>query len=274
MVTQPTAQLPHVLLLLPVAILWLFHAGFASAQDPGTGRRYIELMQYEVASPERQAFLLKFLRESAVPALNRAGIEPVGVFTARVPDAAEEGQPAAAPDYSVYVLTQFESLDEFESLGAKLAADEEFRASSREYLNTPKDNPAYVRKHTKLMRTFTGFPAIVKPEGGPRYFELRTYEAHNEMKAGLKVTMFNEGEIDVFKKVGMRPVFFGQTYIGQGMPHLTYMLAYKDKAEEQRVWNAFRNDPDWHALRDDPRYADTVSKIHRVFLEPAEFSQL
>jgi hypothetical protein len=86
--------------------------------------------------------------------------------------------------------------------------------------------------------------------------------------------MFNEGEIDVFKKVGMRPVFFGQTYIGQGMPHLTYMLAYADKAEEQRVWDAFRNDPGWHALRDNPRYANTVSTIHRVFLVPTDFSQL
>lgn len=147
-------------------------------------------------------------------------------------------------------------------------------SSAQEYFATPKDNPAYVRKHTKLMRAFAGFPAIEKPEDGQRYFELRTYEAHNELKAGLKVAMFNEGEIDVFQKVGMRPVFFGQTIVGQNMPHLTYMLAYRDKDEERQVWQRFRDDPDWHAMRDNPRYADTVSRIQRVFLVPANGSQL
>lgn len=274
MVTQPTAYNAQVLLLLPVAIFLLFHTGAATAADEGTGQRYIELMRYEVASPERQAFILRFLRESAVPALSRAGIEPVGVFTVKPPEPGQDGEGETTEDYSVYVLTQFKSLDEFASLAAKLAADDEFMASSREYFHTTPENPAYVRKHTKLMKAFAGFPAIVKPADEPRYFELRTYESHNELKAGLKVAMFNEGEIDVFKKVGMRPVFFGQTYIGQGMPHLTYMLAYADKDEEQRVWDAFRNDPDWHALRDNPRYADTVSTIHRVFLVPADFSQL
>jgi hypothetical protein len=232
-------------------------------------------MHYEVASAERQEFLLRYLRETAVPALNRAGVEPIGVFTVAPPDVPASGQDQPTEqDYSVYVLTQFKTLSEFESLASKIAADEEFLSASREYFSTPKDNPAYVRKHTKLMKAFAGFPAIEKPADGPRYFELRTYEAHNELKAGLKVAMFNEGEIDVFTKVGMRPVFFGQTYIGQNMPHLTYMLAYRDKDEERQVWQRFRDDPDWHAMRDNPRYADTVSRIHRVFLVPAEGSQL
>jgi hypothetical protein len=274
MVMPSTSFNVQILLFVPIAMLLWHHAGSASAADEGTGQRYIELMQYEVASAERQAFLLKYLRDSAVPALNRAGIEPVGVFTVKPAEPAEDGGAESVEDFSVYVLTQFDSFDDFESLGRKVAADDQFLATSREYFNTPKDNPAYVRKHTKLMKAFAGFPAIAKPADGPRYFELRTYEAHNELEAGLKVAMFNEGEIDVFKKVGMRPVFFGQTYIGQGMPHLTYMLAYADKAEEQRVWDDFRNNPDWHALRDNPRYADTVSTIHRVFLMPADFSQL
>ena len=261
--------------LTAVAVLGFFHVGSKTAGAQEAEPRFLELMHYEVASAERQEFLLKYLRETAVPALNRAGIEPVGVFTVAPADLldGDENQ-SAEPNYSVYILTQFDSLDEFMSLAPKIGADDEFMSSAREYFTTPKDNPAYTRKHTKLMRAFAGFPAVEKPLEGQRYFELRTYEAHNELKAGLKVAMFNEGEIDVFKKVGMRPVFFGHTIIGQNMPHLTYMLAYRDKDEQRQVWQRFRDDPDWHAMRDNPRYADTVSRIHAVFLVPAEGSQL
>lgn len=261
-------------ILLPAAALAFLHAERVSAAEQNAGQNYIELVRYEVASPEQQALILRFFREAAIPALNRAGIEPVGVFTVAPAELAGDADENAAEDYSVYVLTQFPTLEDLESLSSRLAADAEFMSSAREYLGTTKENPAYVRKHTKLMKAFEGFPAIKKPEDDKRYFELRTYEAHSELKAARKVDMFNEGEIDVFKKVGMRPVFFGQTIIGPNMPHLTYMLVYRDKDEEQEVWDRFRNDPDWHAMRDNPRYADTVSRIRRVFLVPAEGSQL
>jgi hypothetical protein len=245
------------------------------ADEAETGQHYLELMRYEVASAERQAFILQYLRDSAIPALNRAGVEPVGVFTVAPAEVAPADQSnSATEDFSIYVLTQFKSLDEFASLASKVGSDAQFMQTSQKYFQTTKDNPAYIRKHTKLMKAFAGFPAIQKPEGGPRFFELRTYEAHNELKAGLKVAMFNDGEIDIFKSAGMRPVFFGQTYIGEGMPHLTYMLVYKDAQEQKQVWQRFLDSPDWHTLRDNPRYADTVSSIHRVFLVPADGSQL
>ena len=42
----------------------------------------------------------------------------------------------------------------------------------------------------------------------PRLFNLRIYESHNERAAATKIHMFENGEIEIFKKVGLTPVFF------------------------------------------------------------------
>ena len=46
-------------------------------------------------------------------------------------------------------------------------------------------------------------------------FEIRIYENHNRIKGDLKVEMSNEGgEIEIFRDVGLHPVFFGKTLVG------------------------------------------------------------
>jgi hypothetical protein len=89
--------------------------------------------------------------------------------------------------------------------------------------------------------------------------------------------MFNEaGEIDIFKKVGLTPVFFGETIIGGMRPNLTYMLSYDDMEEHDQNWKTFGNDPDWKKISGMPEYANAkiVSRITRTFLVPTGFSQV
>jgi hypothetical protein len=112
-------------------------------------------------------------------------------------------------------------------------------------------------------------------ENRPRIFELRVYESHSEPAAVRKVEMFNEGgEIAIFRKTGLTPVFFGETIIGPQMPNLTYMLTFADMVERARAWDTFIVDPDWIAIRDDPYYRDTVSNITDFILRPLPFSQV
>jgi len=112
------------------------------------------------------------------------------------------------------------------------------------------------------------------PPREPRIFELRRYESHN-LKAGkLKVEMFNEGEIDIFRKTGMTPVFFGETLIGDHMPNLLYMLTFKDMAERDAAWDRFRVHPDWKKMSAMERYRGTVSNISDTILRPESFSQV
>jgi hypothetical protein len=86
--------------------------------------------------------------------------------------------------------------------------------------------------------------------------------------------MFNAGEIDVMKEVGLSPVFYGQALVGRDLPHLSYMLCSPDRETHKVNWQRFLDHPTWKRLVADPQYADTVSKITSRFLVPAAYSQI
>jgi hypothetical protein len=52
------------------------------------------------------------------------------------------------------------------------------------------------------------------------------------------------------------------------------MLCSPDMETHKRNWALFGAHPVWVKLKNDPQYADTVSKITSRFLEPAAFSQI
>jgi len=128
------------------------------------------------------------------------------------------------------------------------------------------------------MRAFAGQPRLVLPSYSlakqPRIFELRTYESYSEAKALKKVEMFNAGEIQTMHDVGLAPIFYGQALAGPNLPHLTYMVSGADQAAHKEHWGAFGKHPTWNKLKDDPQYADTVSKITNWFLAPTAYSQI
>ena len=108
-----------------------------------------------------------------------------------------------------------------------------------------------------------------------RIYELRIYESHNYKAAQKKIEMFNEGgEIEIFKKTGLNPVFFGETLVGPLMPNLTYMLVFDDMADRDKNWKVFADSPEWKELSSDPQYKDTVSNISDIILSPASCSQI
>ena len=82
------------------------------------------------------------------------------------------------------------------------------------------------------------------------------------------------GEIGAMKDVGLSPVFYGQALIGAGLPHLTYMLAAETREAHKEHFKAFGSHPVWQKLKNDPQYADTVSKITSRFLVPSGYSQI
>ena len=107
-------------------------------------------------------------------------------------------------------------------------------------------------------------------------FELRTYESNNSSSLKKKIKMFADGEIAIFRKSGLLPVFFGETIVGTNMPNLTYLLAYDDLASREKNWRVFAASPEWQKLRATPGYSDAeiVSNISNVFLRPLPFSPI
>ena len=89
------------------------------------------------------------------------------------------------------------------------------------------------------------------------------------------VEMFEKGgELAIFRRSGMNPVFMGQSLAGAKLPNLTYMLAFDDQAAYDKGWKAFRDDPEWKKLSKDDTYKDTVSTITNLILRPATRSQI
>lgn len=239
-------------------------SGAGQAGKDANARQLLEWREYATVSGSAAGALSGQLETALVPALNRLGLEPVGVFSPVFGSASA----------TVHVLIPHPSLDSVLTLHARLLDDESFTRSAGPLLQPPPAEAAYVRMKSSLMRAFEACPRVEVPPREPRIFELRRYESHNIRAAGLKVEMFNEGEIDVFRKTGLTPVFFGETLIGDLMPNLVYMLTFEDMAQRDAAWDRFRVHPEWKRMSALERYRDTVSNISDTILRPASFSQV
>lgn len=228
-------------------------------------RDVIELRQYKLETEAQKAGFDAFMADAAIPAMNRAGVEPVGVFYPL------EGISPA------YVLLRHSSLWSFFGLTRRLLADEQYLKDGAEFLNAECEDPAYARMESSVMVSFTGMPKLEVPtKKDTRILQLRIYESPSVKTGQKKIQMFNEGEIDIFRKVGLNPVFFGETIVGDSMPNLTYMLAFDNMDERKAAWGRFGKDPDWRKLRSIPEYADKkiLCNITNIFLKPAGCSQV
>ena len=216
----------------------------------------------------RRGRVSDFYRDVALPAYQRLGIGPVGVFTVMY----------GPNSPSLYVLIPHHSLESAVAAGSQLLQDSTYAQDGAAFLAARLSDPAYVRQERQLMLAFKDMPKLEAPTdamGDGRIFEWRIYESHSVKAGQKKIDMFNEGgEITIFKKTGLTPVFFGETLFGHAMPNLTYMLAFGSMATRDAAWQRFIEDPEWHALRDDPQYADTVSNISDIILRPTPFSQI
>lgn len=240
----------------------------AAAAEPKAAQEYYQLRVYRLKAGADHELLDNYLSKAAIPALNRLGSATVGAFT--------EIEPKNAP--AVYVLIPYATFEGIASTAPRLHADPEYKAAAADYLNAPPSKPAYERIDTWIMRAFAGIPKLelagYSKEKKDRIFELRTYESYSESKALKKVEMFNDGEIDVMREVGLAPVFFGQALAGANLPHLTYMLSGENREAHKQHWDAFGKHPTWKKMSSDPQYKDTVSKIYNKFLQPTAYSQI
>lgn len=211
--------------------------------------RYYKLRNTTDDMPKR---LNEFLSGKYLPALRKSGVTKVGFFGNLI------GQ--ASP--LVLQVTEFKNLAQAEASWEIPAALD------------------YVRVETSLIRSFDGLPSLEMPAaeaGRPaRVFELRTYESNNFGSLGKKIGMFNTGEIAIFRKTGLNPVFFGETVFGANMPNLTYMLWYDSLAAREANWKKFVGHPDWDKLKSTPGLSDgeVVSNISNSMLTPLAYSPI
>lgn len=230
-------------------------------------QEFYELSVYTLKNEAQQKLVEDYFKNAAIPAFNRLGCKNIGVFL--------ELKPVGYT--KLYVIIPFKSLSEFLNVQDKLEQDKVYNEMAKDYLNAPAAEPAYERIESSFLKAFAHMPSMEVPAKQSRIFELRRYESASENAGKKKIEMFNEqGEIDIFKRVGLIPVFFGETIIGGLRPNLTYMLTFDDMAAHDRNWKVFGSDPEWKRISSIPEYADAkiVSHITSTFLIPTVFSQI
>jgi hypothetical protein len=254
--------------------LTLTAGSVAHAAAASSSKELLELRLYKFSSPAKQQAFDSFLGRVAIPAVNRAGIRPVGVFKLLKADNADLKLEADSTD--LYILLPHKSMDSVVNLIDRLTEDSSFINNAGELVEAPKSDPAYTRFESSLFLGFDNAPKVEVPtKAASRLMQLRIYESHNDERALKKIEMFNTGgEIAIFRRCGLPIVFFGQALVGSKLPNLTYMLSFEDEAAMKKGWANFGQDPDWKTLRDDPQYRDTVSTITNLVLRPASSSQI
>lgn len=231
-------------------------------------RQYIELRRYHLLPGAKQRAFTDFVGAAAIPAMNRAGVSRVGAFTVIYGENAP----------SLILVLVHATLDGVVSLRERLASDTEYARAGAAIIDAPMSDPAFVRVESTLLRAFEAMPSVEAPAGAGtgarRIYEMRTYESHSDRAALNKLKMFNAGEVPIFRRAGLAPVFFGETVIGAKMPSLTYMLTFADMTARDAAWSVFGKDPEWKTLSNDPQYRDNVSAITDIILQPMSYSQL
>ncbi len=252
----------------------------AAEDKPVSARQLIELRTYLLRA-DKQPLLDAYFSKALIPALNRLGVKSVGAFT-EIPGPPTTTPQATNPPTSTVqtpvasLLIPYQSAEQMAAVTAGLWSDTAYQKAAAEYLSVPATDPVYDRVESSLFSAIDGMPQLAAPAGKPTLFNLRIYESHNEAAAKKKIEMFNKGELSIFRRVGLIPVFFGEALVGARLPNLTYLLAFADEAARTAAWNTFRNDPEWKSLRAIPEYEDKriVSKITNKLLTPAEYSQI
>jgi hypothetical protein len=252
--------------------------GIAAAQQQngsgGNGRLFLLLRHYTVTPGAPGQRFDAYFRDALIPAANRRGITPVGVFSAWFGPESLSGR---------YLLLPAPSADLLLDLDAELERDAAYAKASAEFLAGPSTQAPFTRVDAALMRTIDRLPGIRVPDRlarpNTRIFELRTYSQPTLAAHRRKVSMFEEGEAAVLASCGFNGVFHAVNLVGAGvagasLPSLTYMWVYGNLQEREQAETAWGASKDREALFAQPRFADTPSTISNIILRPAPYSQL
>ena len=230
---------------------------------PVQDKEFYEFRVYQLTGGGAKNTLKSYLTGALIPLFKKLDIQ-LGCF-----DELDNEDPP-----KVYTLFVYPSAQVYFQLQQALSSDKDYLAAAKSYFELPASKPVFERFETCLMEAFAGIPKLKLPEKKRGLFELRTYESYNEDAARRKIDMFNNEELPLFEKVGLHPVFFGKILAGKLMPALMYMLWFTDMNERTANWKTFGESSEWKTMSGKSINADTVSKVHKKFLVPTDYSQI
>jgi len=125
-----------------------------------------------------------------------------------------------------------------------------------------------IRVSPASMKIVDGVSVTARSKNRRRFYEGATEKLH-----ASKFRMFNVGdEMSIFKKYDFNAVFYSEVIAGSHMPNLMYMTTFNSKADRDKHWDTFSNDPEWKTLVAKKEYQNNVSKADILFLHPTAYS--
>ncbi len=229
-----------------------------------------ELKVYHLNSADSAGQWDAWMSAAGLANLKKSGAGKVGAFRVRPAD--------GEADHRRFVLAVYPSPAALKPVDGAAVLPKQRNGKAEAYLAAPPKEPAYTRIESSLLTAFPSFTRLEDPAGDggkERFFELRIYENPSERAAALKVEMFGQGgEIDIFREVGLKPVFFGSARIAVNLPQLTYLVVHENEEAQKAGWSGFGKSAGWAKLKKNTRYKGTVSKIHKHLLLALPFSEL
>ena len=229
---------------------------------------YYQLKIYHLKTQAQEDRVDNYLQNAYLPALHKLGIKNVGVF--KPVEADTSGK-------KIYVLIPYKTWEQIKKTDQQLASDQQHLTDGKDYIDAAHNEAPYTRMETILL---SAFPKMLSPDVPQltankvdRVYELRSYESATEKYNVNKVKMFNDGnEVALFKRLGFNAVFYAEVLAGSHMPNLMYMTTFNNKADRDKHWDAFSNDPEWKVLVAKKEFQNNVSKADILFLHPTAYS--
>ncbi len=245
------------------ALVYLFIALFTIDMAASPVEKEKQIYEWRIYTLNGDGEVLdRFFEETLIPAYNRQNIS-AGAFSLYKKEEKEKR----------FLLFVYPNLETYQKVRNAVWNDKTFRDEALSFFNETAPNPAYSEYTTFLCEAFDKIPVMRTPGNERTLFEFRLYHSPNEDANQRKIKMFNMEEIDLFDKVGINSVCYGEIMAGSSMPALIYLTWYKDEDTRNEAWKKFSAHPDWAVMKKKTEYSNTATNNQSILLSPLPFSQ-
>ncbi len=233
----------------------------AGESTPEKGSKFYVVEQFYLKNGSQPQRIHDYLKNAAIPALNKVGGGPVLVLEALI-----------APHMpQVSAIIGFKSLDDLWQVHQKVMSDKELLQRFEAW--EQGEEPAIESMSATILQATDYSPELVvdrEPRKNPRIFEWRVYHSPTSRQLRALHERFAGPEIKIFHRSGVHPVLYTSTLIGQNMPNLTYLIPFDSLDAREKAWNAFGADPEWQKVRKESvdKYGQ-ISSVIQISLHKA-----
>jgi hypothetical protein len=206
---------------------------FVAAAEPDS--RVFEMRTYYAHEGKLDALQARF-RDHTTKLFEKHGMTNVGYWT-----------PIDNPDQKLIYVLSYPNRDAAKKSWSAFVADADWKKARAE---SEKAGPLVKKAESVYMQLTDYSAAPQRLPSGDNVFELRVYTASKGNLGNLNAR-FRNHTVKLFEKHGMTNVAYWTPVAGQkgADDTLIYILAHKSVDAAKTSFGAFRQDPDWLAVR-------------------------